>query len=142
MATPFKIGTGILGLNLLLSLALMHPLRHVGPPLATTLAMTVNVALLAAILLRRGHLVPDAALWSRLARMAGATAVMALLLWGTRLWLAPQPGQHVSILALSVMVAGGMTAYGSAALALGLADIRRVGGALKRRLNRTAKAVG
>ena len=141
MATPVKIGTGILALNLALSLALMHPLKHVGPPLATTLAMTVNVVLLATILLRRRHLLPDAALWSRLARMALATALMAALLWELQRWLAPQPGQHVSILALSVMVASGMAAYGSAALALGLADIDAIRGTVRRRLNRTSKAL-
>jgi putative peptidoglycan lipid II flippase len=136
MATPVKIGMGILALNLALSLALMHPLRHVGPPLATTLAMGVNAVLLAAILARRGHLVPDRALWSGLARMAAATAVMAGVLWGLRARLAPTAGQHVSIAALAAMVAGGLATYGLCALALGLADTATLRAAVARRLGR------
>ncbi len=141
MATPVKIGMGILALNLALSIALMHPLRHVGPPLATTLAMSVNVVLLAAILLRRGHLAPDRLLWSRLGRMGIATCIMAAVLWRLRLWLAPQAGLHVSILALGVMVSGGIAVYGAAALALGLADTNTIRGAIRRRLNRKSKAL-
>ena len=125
MATPVKIGTGILALNLGLSLALMHPLRHVGPPLATTLAMTVNVALLCAMLLRRGYLVPDAMLWSRLARMGVATAAMAGALWAARDALVPAPGAHVGVAALGALVAGGMAVYAAAAAALGLHRVAR-----------------
>ena len=125
MATPVKIGMGILALNLALSLALMHPLRHVGPPLATTLAMTVNAALLCTLLLRRGYLVPDRLLWSRLARMCVATAAMAGALWAVRGLLVPHPGAHVGFIALAVLVAGGMAVYAAAAAALGLHRVVR-----------------
>ncbi len=125
MATPVKIGTGILVLNIALSLALMHPLKHVGPPLATTLAMTVNFLLLATLLLRRGYFVPDRLLWSRMARMCVATAAMSLGLWALRDRLVPVPGLHVSILSLAVMVGSGMAAYGAAAAALGLMRVAR-----------------
>ena len=140
-STPVKIGIGILVLNLALSLALMRPLRHVGPPLATTLAMTVNVALLATLLLRRGYLVPDRRMVSRVMRMGAATLGMAVLLWWLRIWLTPQPSLHVSILALAVMVCSGVALYGAAALALGLADAGAIREAVRRRLNRTSKAM-
>ncbi len=139
-STPVKIGMGILALNIALSLALMHPLRHVGPPLATTLAMTVNVILLATLLLRRGHLAPDRMLWSRLARMAAATCIMAGMLWRLRIWLAPQP-KNVSISALTVMVAAGVAVYGAAALGFGLADLGAIREAVRRRLNRPSKVL-
>ncbi len=123
MSTPVKIGMGILALNLALSLALMRPLLHVGPPLATTLAMSVNVILLAALLLRRNYLIPDRLLWSRLARMGLATTAMATLLWLARRHLVPHPGSHVAFLALAALVAIGLSAYAAAAAALGLLKI-------------------
>ena len=114
----------------------MRPLAHVGPPLATTLAMTVNVVLLAMLLLRRGYLAPDRLMMSRLARMAAATGVMAAVLWRARVWLAPQPGIHVSIYVLAIMVLTGMAVYAAVALALGLVDLRTAWLAVLRRLGR------
>jgi putative peptidoglycan lipid II flippase len=137
-STPVKIGMGILVLNLALSLALMHPLRHVGPPLATTLAMSVNVLLLGFLLLRRGFLVPDRQLWSRLARMCVATAVMAGLLWLAREHLVPHPGRHVSVLALGLLVAIGLGVYGVMAASLGLLNL----GDVLRRVRRKAAGLG
>ena len=125
MATPVKIGTAILVLNLALSVALMRPLRHVGPPLATTIAMSVNVALLCLMLLRRGYLVPDRMLWSRLARMVAATAAMAAALFAARRILVPAPGAHVSMAALAALVLGGIAVYAGAAAALGLHRVAR-----------------
>ena len=125
MSTPVKIGVGILVLNLALSLALMRPLLHVGPPLATTLAMTVNVVLLATLLLRRGYLVPDRMLYSRLARMCLATCVMAVALWLTRMRVVPMAGTHVSIPALAILVAVGLAVYGASATLLGLTQVVR-----------------
>jgi putative peptidoglycan lipid II flippase len=124
MATPVRIGMGILGLNVALSLALMSPLKHVGPPLATTLAMTVNVILLAVLLLRRGFLVPDRLLWSRLARMCVAACVMALTLWRLRVLLAPDSAGGVSLIVLAMLVCGGLASYGGMAWLLGLSTMR------------------
>ena len=124
MSTPVRIGMGILGLNVVLSLALMSPLKHVGPPLATTLAMTVNVVLLFVLLLRRGFLVPDRLLLSRLARMGAAAGVMAITLWRLRMLLSPARGGTVSILVLFVLVSGGLASYGLVAWALGLGSMR------------------
>jgi putative peptidoglycan lipid II flippase len=124
MSTPVRIGMGILGLNVALSLALMSPLKHVGPPLATTLAMTVNMVLLAVLLLRRGFLVPDRVLWSRLARMCAAAFVMALTLWRLRVTLVPARGDAVPVFVLVLLVCGGIASYGAAAWLLGLAKIR------------------
>ena len=124
MSTPVRIGMGILGLNVALSLALMSPLKHVGPPLATTLAMSVNVVLLTVLLLRRGYLVPDRLLWSRLARMCAAALVMAITLWRLRVLLLPARGDAVSILVLFVLVSGGLASYGLVAWLLGLSAMR------------------
>ncbi len=125
MSTPVKIGMGILALNLALSLALMHPLKHVGPPLATTVAMTVNVALLAALLLRRGYFVPDRLLASRTLRMVAAAAAMSVVLWRARVLLVPIAGVHVPVLKLAALIAAGFGTYAAAAAALGLLSIVR-----------------
>ena len=122
MATPVKIGAGVLVLNVVLNLLLMGPLKHVGPPLATTIAASANVALLCFFLHARGYFVPDRALWSRIARMAAATALMAGVLWTARAWLVPHPSVHVSFVALTLLIGGGLATYGVAAFALGLAD--------------------
>ncbi|MBV9785472.1 MAG: murein biosynthesis integral membrane protein MurJ, partial [Acidisphaera sp.] len=49
-ATPVKISFCIIALNLALNLAFMVPLRHMGPALASSVAATVNVGWLGAIL--------------------------------------------------------------------------------------------
>jgi putative peptidoglycan lipid II flippase len=128
MSTPVRIGMGILGLNVALSLVLMSPLKHVGPPLATTLAMTVNVVLLAILLRRRGYLVPDRLLWSRLTRMCVAAGVMALTLWRLRVILSPASGGPVSIIVLTALVSGGLATYGVTAWLFGLESMRNNSG--------------
>lgn len=120
MATPVRIGMGILGLNVVLSLILMGPLKHVGPPLATSVAMTVNVLLLAILLWKRRFLVADRLLWSRLARMFLAACVMAAILWWARTFLAPAGGGAVSFATLAALVTAGLASYGGIAAVLGL----------------------
>ena len=124
MSTPVKIGAGVLVLNVVLNLLLMGPLKHVGPPLATTIAASANVALLCIFLHARGYFVPDRALWSRIARMAAATTLMAAILWIARAWLVPHPSVHVSFVALTLLIGLGLATYGLAACAMGLADPR------------------
>jgi putative peptidoglycan lipid II flippase len=125
MSTPVRIGMGILALNVALSLALMVPLKHVGPPLATSIAMTANCAILAVLLHRRAYLVPDPMLWSRLARMAVAATVMTGVLWQAKLLLVPNPNAPVSIPTLALLITAGLASYAAAAAALGLSALRR-----------------
>jgi putative peptidoglycan lipid II flippase len=131
MSTPVRIGVCVLVLNFCLNLALMHPLKHVGPALATSLAAWVNVTALAVFLLRRGFMRPDAALWRGLARMVGATVVMGALVFAARLGLAPHAGHAVGVVALGVMMAAGLGAYGGMAQVLGIVNVV---GIVKRRL--------
>ncbi len=126
MATPVKIGAGVLVINLALNLVLMGPLKHVGPPLATTAAASVNVALLGVFLHARGYFAPDRALLSRVPLMGVAAGLMAAVLWRARDWLVPMPGVHVSIVALGLLIGLGLCTYAAAAVALGLADASRL----------------
>ncbi len=128
-----------LGINLCLNLALMRPLQHVGPPLATSLASLANAALLAAMLRRRGILRPDRAMLSRLLRMALAAvamaAVLALLAHGPFAGLERRHGL-VRVLSLGALVGAGTASYTLALQALGVLDLRDLGSRLVRRLRR------
>ena len=53
MKTPVRVGIGCTVLNLILSLILMWPLKHVGIALATVLSATVQVIILAYLMHRR-----------------------------------------------------------------------------------------
>lgn len=75
--TPVRIGLFTLALNFVLNLLLYRPLAHVGPPLASTLAATANVAILAFLLRRRDVFAPDAPLRHRVPRILLAALVMA-----------------------------------------------------------------
>jgi putative peptidoglycan lipid II flippase len=121
-STPVRVGVFVLALNFGLNLALMHPLKHIGPPAATSIAAWLNVTLLGVMLVRRDYMRPDRLLASRVGRMVGATALMAVALLGTRMALVPVPGRHVSVVVLSVLVAVGLVTYGVVAQMLGVFD--------------------
>jgi putative peptidoglycan lipid II flippase len=76
---PVRIAIAVMVANVLLSLALIGPLGHVGLALAPGLSAWLNVALLAVGLRRRGLLSLDARLKGRLWRMALAALGLALV---------------------------------------------------------------
>jgi putative peptidoglycan lipid II flippase len=124
-AMPVKIGMAAVGLNLVLNFALMVPLQHMGPPLASSLASWANVAALAWVLRRRGHLHPDAALRRASVRMLAAGLLMVAVLWGLDAVLHPLAAHGVARWAgLAALVGAGMAAYGAAGQALGAFDLR------------------
>ncbi|MFX5918532.1 lipid II flippase MurJ, partial [Acinetobacter baumannii] len=57
--TPVRYATLSIAINLVLNLALIVPLKHMGPPLATAVAAWVKVALLYRTLVKRGHFEAD-----------------------------------------------------------------------------------
>lgn len=81
--TPVRYATMSMVVNLVLNLAFIKPLGHMGPPLATAIASTVNVAMLYRTLVRRGHFVPDA----RLVRRTWRLLVAALIMGGVMYFL-------------------------------------------------------
>ncbi len=86
-ATPVKVAALCLVANVLLILALIRPLDHVGIALATALSNCLNVACLGWILQRRGHLHIDERLRRIVPRIVVATVAMALVLVAARLGL-------------------------------------------------------
>ena len=125
-AMPVKIGMASVGANLALNFAFMVPLQHLGPPLASALASWFNVAALAIVLARRGHLAPDTALLRVVPGMLAAGGLMALSLLGLRM-LAYDPVAASTLgrwVGLGLVVLGGLIAYGLAGQLLGAFDIR------------------
>jgi putative peptidoglycan lipid II flippase len=83
--TPMRFAMISIAVNLALNLALIMPLRHMGPPLATALASTVNVWMLYHTLRKRGHFEADQRLRRRVPRLAIAAIAMGAALF----WIAP-----------------------------------------------------
>lgn len=119
--TPVRYATISMLVNLVGNLALILPLQHMGPPLATALASTVNVALLYRMLVKRGHFAADARLRRRAPRLALAALAMGVVLWATQGLLTPYIHSTwlVRFGALAVLVSAGMLVYGLATVVSG-----------------------
>jgi putative peptidoglycan lipid II flippase len=79
--TPMRFAMISIAVNLGLNLALILPLKHMGPPLATALASTVNVWMLYHTLRKRGHFEADPRLKRRVPRLALAAILMGVSLF-------------------------------------------------------------
>ena len=128
-ATPVRYAIISMAVNLAGNLLLIVPLAHIGPPLATALASTLNVWMLYRTLVARGHFVADARLRRRAPRLALAALAMGGVLWLLQAPLMPyvQAGWATRFAALSVLVGVGTLVYALATLALGafsLADLK------------------
>jgi len=132
--TPVKIAVGALILNVAVALSLMPILAHVGIALATAISAWANAGALAVLLYRRGLLVPDSRLKTRLVRVILSSAVMAAVLWAAVRGLAPWlvPGSLQGIAALVLVVAVGLVVYGVLAQVLGVMRWSEMRGLLRR----------
>jgi len=127
--TPVKVAVVAMIVNVVLAVALMQVLAHVGIALATALSAWFNATALAVLLVRRGHLTFDARLRRCVPRLIMASALMGVAIWWGSAWLAgPLGGNEAQrIVALAVLVAVGGTLFALAALGTGafkLADLR------------------
>jgi putative peptidoglycan lipid II flippase len=122
-AMPVKIAMLAVGLNIALNFMFMVPLRHLGPPLASSVSSWFNVLALAFVLHRRGHLVMDA----HLRRTAPLMLVAGLAMGGLLLVL-----DHFAFtgvagvmrwVGLGVLVAGGLIGYAAAGQVIGAFDL-------------------
>jgi putative peptidoglycan lipid II flippase len=137
MTTPLKIGLAAVALNLGMNLIFMHPLKAVGPALATSLASAFNVTCMVAILRRRGHFALDAPARRRLPRILAAGALMAAALYGAEALLPPGKTNILGFLALTAV---GGVAYAGGGMALRAFDLTELRALLSRR--RAKKAAG
>ena len=132
-ATPVKIAAASMGLNIILNLALVHSLAHVGMALATAIAAWFNVAALAVALYRRGYFAMNARLRSRAPRIVLAAAAMAATLVAAERFSRPFATGHLANLAITVaLVAVGLAAFLLACQILGAARLAEVRKMMKR----------
>lgn len=119
--TPVRYAMISMVVNLVLNLALILPLKHMGPPLATALASSVNTFLLYRTLRKRGHFQPDARLRRRAWRLAVAALAMGAVLWLLEDLLSPYTHGSWTVRtgAMLVLVATGGVVYAIATFALG-----------------------
>jgi putative peptidoglycan lipid II flippase len=133
-ATPVKVASVCVAINIVLNLLLMEPLAHVGIAVATAIAAWVNALTLAFLLRRRGHLVLDRRLARRLPRIAAASAAMGIGLWAMasllQEWLTGPLAMQV--LALGMLVGAGLAGFAVLALAAGAVDRADLRGLLDR----------
>ncbi len=131
--TPLKIGILAVALNLALNLVFMHPLKAVGPALATSLSSAFNAVLLIYLLHRRGHFSLDAPARHRVPRILLAGGVMALALYGVEMLLPPGKTTIPEFLLLTLV--GGI-AYGGSGILLRAFDLSELTALLRRRRRR------
>lgn len=119
--TPVRYATISMVVNLAGNLALIVPLRHMGPPLATAIASTVNVWLLYHTLVKRGHFAADARLKRRTVRLALAALAMGAVLWAGQGLVMPyvHGTWTLRIAAMAALVTSGVVVYGLAAVLTG-----------------------
>ena len=134
--TPVRLAIISVGVNLVGNLILIPTFGHfgfghVGPPLATAIASTVNVAMLYRTLSDRGHFAVDAQLRRRVPRLAIAALVMGAALVVVTPWVDPYLTRSLAKrgLALVVLVGSGAAIYALACFvtgAFGIADLRTI----------------
>ena len=120
--------------NVSLGLVLFFQIGFLGIPIATSIASWLNAGMLAAKLIKLGYFKADARLASRLPRILLASVGMGLVLWygaskSEMIWVQPLAGQ---IIALVVLVVGGIVTYGALALLLGAARLEDVRALVRR----------
>jgi len=132
-STPVRVAGATMVLNVVLNLALVGSLAHVGMALSTAIAAWFNVVVLAVLLRRRGFFAMDQRLRRKTPRIIAASAVMAAALWGARLLLWPlAQGQVLAVVVLAVLVGVGGLAFGVAAHALHAARLSDIKAMMRR----------
>lgn len=136
---PMRYALAGVATNVVLGAVLFFALRaldmpgFVGLAIATSVAAWLNVALLAATLVREGRWTPSPDLLSRISRILAATAIMAVVVG----LAATQRGTLSALfgskeLAIIVLAAAGFALYCAAALALGAVRPSEIRRALRR----------
>lgn len=113
--TPTVLAAISVVVNIVISFALFPSLQHVGIAIATTVSAWINTAMLGLILWRRGHFKLEASEIRRHALILGAALLMAVVVWGLSLALAPylsaQSGLIIKALALGLLCVLGLVVY-------------------------------
>jgi putative peptidoglycan lipid II flippase len=130
-----SIVINIIGNITLIPLMARAGLGHVAPPLATALSSTVNVAMLYATLVKRGHFAADAQLRRRLPRLAVAAVATGGALFAGESLLEPWLGGAMiqRYVALAMLVGAGIALYGVACFLTGAYRVSDLKALMRRR---------
>jgi len=111
--TPVRIAVIALLVNVALGVILMHPLKHLGLALATSISSIVNLILLVVVLGRRLNAMEWRALGKSLSEILGASAGMGLFLVFFQRWrpILAAPGFVERLVDLIAALAGGGLLY-------------------------------
>ncbi|MEM9207234.1 MAG: murein biosynthesis integral membrane protein MurJ [Pseudomonadota bacterium] len=135
--TPMIFAAIGVAINIAGSLALFPFIGHVGIAIATSLSAWVNAALLAGLLLRRGHWVPDGAGIKRTVLMIASSAAMAGVLYGIASIVGPQLDPTTpDVLRLPIfagLIAAGILVFFLVAHLTGAARLSQIAGQFLRR---------
>jgi putative peptidoglycan lipid II flippase len=133
-ATPVKVAIGAVAANLLLTLALMQVLAHVGVAIALSVSGWMQALALLVLLSRHGHFRLDARARAKIPRIALASLAMAAAVLALRLALESALAGPLMLRlgALAGLVAAGIVVFGALILALGVTDWRELRGQLRR----------
>ncbi|NKB77241.1 MAG: murein biosynthesis integral membrane protein MurJ [Gammaproteobacteria bacterium] len=110
---PVQIGMIAVGINILMSLALVYPLKHVGLALATSIAAFCNAALLYFSLRKEKVYVPGKGWPLFFVKIVVAAAMMGAIIW----WMKSEPEQWLTMsiwsrsAELSALIASGGSVY-------------------------------
>jgi putative peptidoglycan lipid II flippase len=127
--TPVAIGVGVMTLNVLLSVLLVHPLKHAGLALANTLAASLEMVLLMWLLARRLGGLEWPQLTSTVLRAGLATLIMALpLAWAVQRWSGGRP-----VLVGAAGLAAAAALYLGSALVLRMPEVQVIRELTRRR---------
>lgn len=134
--TPVVIASLSMVLNILLNMALVGILGYRGLALSTTIAFAVNALFLYLFLSQRFGRLWDAAFAGALGRMTIAAAMMAVVVWGARLFL---DGTSLGaewldrLVAVALPVGIGVLAYAGLSKALAIEEWERFESLLRRK---------
>ncbi|MDD3089445.1 MAG: murein biosynthesis integral membrane protein MurJ [Candidatus Omnitrophica bacterium] len=131
--TPVRTAAIALGVNLVLNLILMWPLKIGGLALATSAAAMVNLVMLFRYLSRRIGDIGSKDITRSLGRVGAATAVMALYL-SLAQWMfltGPEACGIRAAAVLAAMVVSGIAVYLIGAYAAGVEEIRKLAGLVR-----------
>jgi len=138
--TPVRYAVQSVGVNLAGNLILIPVLGrygygHVGPPLATAIASSLNVWMLYRTLVKRDHFHTDTQLRRRVPRLAAASLIMGVMLF----FLAPVIDPYLTgsilqrVAGLLALVGAGVAVYGLACFLTGAFVLDDVKLLMKRR---------
>jgi len=127
--TPVAVAALCLIANVVVILATIGNLRHVGIALATSIASWLNAGLLAFLLARRGALGPSPRLCRRALRLGAVNLALALLL----VLLADRLAVIATVPGLTLVIGLAAAAYLAVVHLVGAADLAEIRAALARR---------